>query len=117
MFFCLFLQRPNGWPFQLLSVVCLSLAAKMEESDVPLLVDLQLFEPRFVFEPKTVQRMELRVMTILQWRLRSVTPFDYLDYFLAKLPSSSSSSSESMNRFFSMASDLILSTTRGKCYY
>ncbi|XP_027364756.1 cyclin-D4-1-like [Abrus precatorius] len=109
---CSSLPRPNGWPFQLLSVACLSLAAKMEEPNVPLLLDLQLFEPRFVFEPRTVQRMELWVMANLKWRLRSVTPFDYLHYFIAKLPSSSSLSSESVNRFFSSASDLILSTTR-----
>ncbi|XP_061373929.1 cyclin-D4-1-like [Gastrolobium bilobum] len=111
---CSSLPRPSGWAFQLLSVACLSLAAKMEEPQVPLLLDLQLFQPRFVFEPKTVQRMELRVMANLKWRLRSVTPFDYLDYFISKLPSSSSSSSdsESMNWFISTASDLILSTTR-----
>ncbi|KAK8311296.1 hypothetical protein V6Z12_D02G240500 [Gossypium hirsutum] len=65
------LPQANGWPFQLLSVACLSLAAKMEEPQVPLLLDLQVFEPRFVFEPKTIQRMELRVMAALNWRLCS----------------------------------------------
>ncbi|XP_062177389.1 cyclin-D2-1-like [Alnus glutinosa] len=108
------LRQPNGWPFQLLSVACLSLAAKMEELHVPLLLDLQVFCPDFVFAPRTVQRMELWVMTILNWRLRSVTPFDFLDYFISKLPSSSSStpSPELFNRVFSASSDLILSTTR-----
>jgi hypothetical protein len=59
--------------------------------------------------------MELSVMTILNWRLRSVTPFDFLDYFISKLPSSSSStpSPELFNRVFYASSDLILSTTRG----
>lgn len=33
----------NGWPLQLLSVACLSLAAKMEEPLVPSLLDLQVF--------------------------------------------------------------------------
>ncbi|KAJ8768889.1 hypothetical protein K2173_023884 [Erythroxylum novogranatense] len=96
----------NGWPFQLLSVACLSLAAKMEETHVPLLVNLQLLEPGFVFEPKTVQRMELWVMVNLDWRLRSVTPFDYLHYFISKLPSCD------FNRIFEFSSALILSTTR-----
>ncbi|KAL6282921.1 hypothetical protein ACE6H2_013850 [Prunus campanulata] len=94
-------QHNVYWPFQLLSVACLSLAAKMEEPNVPFILDLQIFEPR------TVQRMELRVMTILNWRLRSITPFDFLHHFIANLPSSSSSSS-----LFSASSDLILSTTR-----
>ncbi|KAG4984379.1 hypothetical protein AAZX31_10G243500 [Glycine max] len=107
---CSLPQQSGGWAFQLLSVACLSLAAKMEESHVPFLLDLQLFEPKFVFEPKTIQRMELWVMSNLKWRLRSVTPFDYLHYFISKLPSSSSS--QSLNHFFSTSSNLILSTTR-----
>ncbi|GMP31231.1 hypothetical protein CsSME_00005534 [Camellia sinensis var. sinensis] len=61
---------PEGkrWLWQLLSVACLSLAAKMEET-----------------RPKTVQRMELFVMAKLRWRLRVVTPLDFVDYFIAKL--------------------------------
>ncbi|XP_044488832.1 cyclin-D4-1-like [Mangifera indica] len=103
------LPEASGWPFQLLSVACLSLAAKMEEPQVPLLLDLQMFEPRFVFEPRTVQRMELRVMSILNWRLNSVTPFHFLDYFISKLPTSSSTS---FTRVYSSSSDLVLRTTR-----
>ncbi|KAL5561393.1 hypothetical protein UlMin_031140 [Ulmus minor] len=106
------LPQQNGWPFQLLSVACLSLAAKMEELQVPFLLDLQMFEPKYVFEPKTVQRMELLVMANLNWRLRSVTPFDFLHYFISKLPSSSSLSYELFTRVFSASSDLILNTTR-----
>lgn len=106
------LQLANGWPLQLLSVACLSLAAKMEETQVPLLLDLQIFDPRFVFEPKTVQRMELRVMSVLNWRLNSITPFDYLHYFISKLPASSSEPG-SFTRFLWSSSDLIIRTTRG----
>jgi cyclin D1/2/4 len=36
------LPQGVGWPLQLLSVACLSLAAKMEETEVPLLLDLQV---------------------------------------------------------------------------
>ncbi|KAK7269935.1 hypothetical protein RIF29_22751 [Crotalaria pallida] len=111
---CTPLPRERKWAFQLVSVACLSLAAKMEESEVPLLVELQRSEPRFVFEPKTVQRMELRIMSNLNWRLRSVTPFDYMHYFITNLPSSSSAQTDSvvMNRLLSTASDLIIATTR-----
>jgi len=38
----LLLQQTSGWPLQLLSVACLSLAAKMEETLVPSLLDLQV---------------------------------------------------------------------------
>ncbi|KAI3972766.1 hypothetical protein MKX01_019424 [Papaver californicum] len=105
----------NGWPLQLLSVACLSLAAKMEEMEVPHLIDLQILEPKFVFNSSMVLRMELLVMSNLKWRLRSVTPFDFLDYFVSKLPSScfgSSSRNVFFTRTFSRASDLIFNTIR-----
>ncbi len=37
------LQQGKAWMLQLLSVACLSLAAKMEETEVPILLDLQVF--------------------------------------------------------------------------
>lgn len=37
-------MQQNGWALQLLSVACLSLAAKMEETVVPSLLDLQVTE-------------------------------------------------------------------------
>ncbi|KAK2974466.1 hypothetical protein RJ640_018631 [Escallonia rubra] len=104
-------QQANGWPFQLLAVACLSLAAKMEEPYVPVLIDLQVSEPRFVFESKTVRRMELFVMAKLYWRLHSVTPFDYLDYFTHKIPYSNSQPNP-FTHIFSTSSDLIINTTR-----
>lgn len=95
-------------------MACLSIAAKMEETVVPLLLDLQLFEePRFVFEPGTVGRMEVLVMARLQWRMRSVTPFDFIDSFAARLQSFCAGRNLSSSCFFSRVSDLILSTHRG----
>lgn len=37
-----FVQEDKDWMLQLLSVACVSLAAKMEESEVPILLDLQV---------------------------------------------------------------------------
>ncbi|CAA7409726.1 unnamed protein product [Spirodela intermedia] len=73
----------GGWQLQLLAAACLSLAAKMEERLVPTLLDLQAAEASFVFEPRTVQRMEFLVLDVLDWRLRSVTPFAFLGAFAA----------------------------------
>ncbi|KAK7367924.1 hypothetical protein VNO80_09944 [Phaseolus coccineus] len=81
------LPQTNGWPFQLLSVACLSLAAKMEEPLVPSLLDLQVEGAKYLFEPRTIRRMELLVLGVLDWRLRSVTPFSFLDFFACKLDS------------------------------
>ncbi|OEL23944.1 Cyclin-D2-1 [Dichanthelium oligosanthes] len=40
---------------------------------------------RYVFEPGTIGRMELLVLTALNWRLRSVTPFTFIDFFACKV--------------------------------
>lgn len=79
------LPKTNGWPMQLLSVACLSLAAKMEEPLVPSLLDLQVEGAKYVFEPRIISRMELLVLSVLEWRLRSITPFSYISYFAYKL--------------------------------
>ncbi|MED6159098.1 hypothetical protein PIB30_039244 [Stylosanthes scabra] len=81
------LPQTNGWPLQLLSVACLSLAAKMEEPLVPSLLDLQVEGAKYIFEPRTIQRMELLVLGVLDWRLRSITPFCFLAFFACKLDS------------------------------
>ncbi|GMI98051.1 hypothetical protein HRI_003474400 [Hibiscus trionum] len=79
------LPRDKTWTIQLLAVACLSIAAKMEEIVVPSSVKLQVGEPRFVFEAKTIQRMELLVLSTLKWRMQVLTPCSFIDYFLSKL--------------------------------
>ncbi|XWS22549.1 hypothetical protein CRYUN_Cryun29cG0046200 [Craigia yunnanensis] len=100
--------QTSGWPLQLLSVACLSLAAKMEEPLVPSLLDLQVEGSKYIFDPKTIRRMELLVLTVLDWRLRSVTPFSFIGFFACKL--------DSTGTFFgfliSRATDIILSNMK-----
>ncbi|CAL5075343.1 unnamed protein product [Urochloa decumbens] len=78
------------WMARLAAVGCVALAAKVEETRVPLLLDLQLLaaaaaDPAdaYVFEAKTVRRMELLVLSALGWRMHPVTPFSYLQPLLA----------------------------------
>ncbi|KAG6473271.1 cyclin-D1-1-like isoform X1 [Zingiber officinale] len=80
--------QQNGWALQLLSVACLSLGAKMEETLVPTLLDLQVEDAKFIFEPRTVLRMELLVLTALDWQLQTVSPFSFVDFFACKIDSS-----------------------------
>ncbi|XP_076928171.1 cyclin-D1-1-like isoform X1 [Bidens hawaiensis] len=75
----------NGWPLQLLSVACLSLAAKLEETLIPSILDLQVEGAKYIFEPKTIRRMEFLVLSVLDWRLRSVTPFSFIRFFSHKI--------------------------------
>ncbi|XP_062199404.1 cyclin-D3-2-like [Phragmites australis] len=78
------------WMSRLAAVACVALAAKVEETRVPLLLDLQLCAAAdadageaYVFEAKTVRRMELLVLSALGWRMHPVTPFSYLQPLLA----------------------------------
>ncbi|XP_074589872.1 cyclin-D2-1-like [Curcuma longa] len=90
----------GGWPMQLVSVACVSVAAKMEEVRVPSLLDLQILDPGYVFDPSTVRRMELLLMAAIGWRMRAVTPFDFLPH-LSAAP-----------RLLSHAAGLVLSALR-----
>ncbi|KAL3614244.1 cyclin [Castilleja foliolosa] len=73
------------WMMQLLAVTCLSLAAKVEETHVPLLLDLQVEDAKYLFEAKTIQRMELLVLSGLKWRMNPVTPLSFLDHIIRRL--------------------------------
>ncbi|GFY86004.1 hypothetical protein Acr_04g0007420 [Actinidia rufa] len=71
------------WAIRLLSLACLSLAAKMEECRVPPLSEFRVEE--YNFGSEVIQRMELLVLNTLQWKMSSVTPFAYLHHFITKL--------------------------------
>ncbi|KAL1534579.1 cyclin [Salvia divinorum] len=87
-FLCTLTANDNDsqpWMMQLAAVTCLSLAAKVEETHVPLLLDLQVEDTKYVFESKTIQRMELLVLSSLQWRMNPVTPVSFLDHIIRRL--------------------------------
>ncbi|KAJ4828702.1 hypothetical protein Tsubulata_039231 [Turnera subulata] len=78
-----FVDEGKVWAIRLLCLACLSLAAKMEECRVPPLTEFPLEE--YCFESKTIQRMELLVLSALDWKMRLVTPFAYVHYFIHKI--------------------------------
>ncbi|KAL8032732.1 hypothetical protein ABFX02_13G115100 [Erythranthe guttata] len=97
------------WIAQILVVASLSLAAKMRNSDLSLPIsDLQR-EEGFEFESQSVRRMETILLSTLQWRMRSITPFSFLQYFISLIKTDhddddNSSLTQCLNR---RASDLI----------
>ncbi|KAL3511248.1 hypothetical protein ACH5RR_030649 [Cinchona calisaya] len=99
------LPQTKGWSLQLLSVACLSLAAKMEEPLVPSLLNLQVEGAKHLFEPRTIIRMEFLVLSTLDWKLRSITPFTFISFFAYKVDPSGTYTSFLISR----ASDIILS--------
>nr|QQZ01120.1 cyclin-D5-like protein [Lagerstroemia indica] len=71
------------WAVELLSVACLSLAAKMEECDVPGLSSFPA--QKYEFESRVITKMELLILHTLNWKMGSITPFSYLEFFIDKL--------------------------------
>jgi cyclin D1/2/4 len=69
----------------------------------------QVAEPKFVFEAKTIQRMELLVLSTLRWRMQAFTPCSFIDYFLSKINNVQLPSTLSISR----SVQLIISTIKG----
>ncbi|KAI3767450.1 hypothetical protein L2E82_17573 [Cichorium intybus] len=91
-------KKQQPWMTQLAAVSCLSLAAKVEETRVPLLLDLQMEGSNYVFEAKTIQKMEILILSTLQWKMNPVTPISFLDYITRRLGLKSYLSSEFLKR-------------------
>ncbi|XP_064972316.1 cyclin-D3-2-like [Musa acuminata AAA Group] len=88
------LRDGKPWMGRLAAMACLSLAAKMEETRDPFVLDLQVpatpeaaeeDEGEFVFESKTIRRMELLVLSALGWRMNPVTPLSFIHHVLPRL--------------------------------
>lgn len=64
-----------------------------------------------VFEAHTIQRMELLVLSTLEWRMSAVTPFSYIDYFFHKL----GISNVLLRALLSRVSEIVLKAVKGEC--
>lgn len=42
-------------------------------------------EGGFIFDSQTIQRMEMLILGALKWRMRSITPFSFLSFFISLL--------------------------------
>ncbi|XP_025792054.1 cyclin-D2-2-like [Panicum hallii] len=99
-------QAGQPWVQQLLSVGCLSIAAKMEETLVPRYQDFQVCSEKYKFDAESIKNMEIFVMGSLNWRMQAVTPFSYINYFMDKFTQGKPLSCG----FASRCSELILGT-------
>ncbi|KAH9626247.1 hypothetical protein KSS87_001418 [Heliosperma pusillum] len=113
------LPKDKAWTVQLLAVACLSIAAKIEETCVPQSIELQVGDPKYVFEPKTIQRMELLVLDTLQWKMNAITPCSFIDYSLRKLSNPNSITDKflfSTTKVVNRSMQLVLCTIKGIDY-
>uniref|UniRef100_A0ACD5X679 Uncharacterized protein n=1 Tax=Avena sativa TaxID=4498 RepID=A0ACD5X679_AVESA len=72
------------WAARLLAIACVSLAAKMDEYQAPALSDFSAGSD-YEFCCDSIRRMELLVLSTLDWRMGAVTPFDYLPCLSSRL--------------------------------
>ncbi|KAL6507434.1 hypothetical protein OROGR_023629 [Orobanche gracilis] len=100
-------QRDKPWMSQLAAVACLSIAAKVEETHVPLLLDFQVEESKYMFESKTIQRMELLVLSTLQWKMNLVTPINFFDHIARRFNLIADLDCEFMNKCESIVLSII----------
>ncbi|KAK7263597.1 hypothetical protein RJT34_31189 [Clitoria ternatea] len=80
--------QPKPWVLRLLAVSCISLATKMmrtEYSATDVQALLKQGDGGIIFEAQTIQRMEAVVLRALQWRMRSITPFSFITFFITLL--------------------------------
>ncbi|CAA7394651.1 unnamed protein product [Spirodela intermedia] len=75
------ISRDKPWIVGLLAISCLSLACKMKKMEFTV-ADFLAAEG-LAYDGQTVRRMELFVLRVLDWRMRSITPFCFLRFFLA----------------------------------
>ncbi|KAL9380084.1 hypothetical protein Peur_028566 [Populus x canadensis] len=75
------IPQPKPWLFRLLAVACVSLAAKMKEAEF-CISDIQ-GDRGFVFDTQTIQKMEVLILGALNWRMRSITPFSFISFFIS----------------------------------
>ncbi|XP_042023717.1 cyclin-D5-1-like isoform X1 [Salvia splendens] len=72
-------DEEKPWAMRLLSIACLSLAAKLEEREARSLSEYD--SDGYSFGGGVIQRMELLVLNTLEWKMSCITPFTYLSYF------------------------------------
>ncbi|KAB5512988.1 hypothetical protein DKX38_030016 [Salix brachista] len=75
------IPQPKPWVFKLLALACVSLAAKMKEAEF-YIADI-LGDGGFVFDTQTIQKMEVLILGALNWRMRSITPFSFISFFIS----------------------------------
>ncbi|XVE87912.1 hypothetical protein DITRI_Ditri19aG0026500 [Diplodiscus trichospermus] len=75
------IPQGNPWVLRLVVIACISLAAKMLEIHFSP-SDFQRGE-RFIFDAQAIERMELLILDALNWRMRSITPFSFISFFIS----------------------------------
>ncbi|KAK3445999.1 hypothetical protein EUGRSUZ_A01768 [Eucalyptus grandis] len=107
---CQSLPHLSPWVLRLLAVCCVSLAAKMRNTDFSL-ADFQ-GDGGFVHDSRTIQRMEVLILGALKWRMRSVTPFSFVAFFTSLFKLKDPPLRQALN---ARATEIIFKSQNGTC--
>lgn len=50
---------------------------------LPVVLTMKQGDEGLIFDAQTIQRMELLILSALNWRMRSITPFSFIYFFLS----------------------------------
>ncbi|XP_022748177.1 putative cyclin-D7-1 [Durio zibethinus] len=73
------------WMVELLSIACLSIASKFNETCLPSLDELQMENLEHSFRSSTIQQMELMLLQALKWRISSTTTYSYIELITSNI--------------------------------
>ncbi|KAK7302677.1 hypothetical protein RJT34_13570 [Clitoria ternatea] len=77
---CQDIPQGKPWFLRLLVISCLSLASKMKNKTFSF---PHVLKEGCNFEAQNVQKMEFLILGALKWRMRSITPFSFLHFFIS----------------------------------
>ncbi|XP_015070446.1 putative cyclin-D6-1 [Solanum pennellii] len=75
------LSDAKPWILNLIAVSCVSLAFKMKKTEYSV-TDIQQ-DAGTIFDIETIKRMELLILGSLKWRMRSITAFAFINFFVS----------------------------------
>ncbi|KAA8526447.1 hypothetical protein F0562_008350 [Nyssa sinensis] len=75
------IMEGKPWVLRLLAISCVSLALKMRRREFSITDILQ--DGGFIFDAQTIHRMEFLILGALKWRMRSITPFSFINFFIS----------------------------------
>nr|XP_016447290.1 PREDICTED: putative cyclin-D6-1 [Nicotiana tabacum] len=75
------LSEGKPWMLRLIAVSCVSLALKMKETEYSA-TDIQQVGG-MIFDIETIKRMEFLILGELKWRMRSITAFSFISFFIS----------------------------------
>ncbi|KAL3848925.1 hypothetical protein ACJIZ3_010807 [Penstemon smallii] len=73
------LREVKPWILKLVAISCISLALKMRKTECSV-SDLQ--DGGLIFDSLTIERMEMLILGALKWRMRSINPFSFINFFI-----------------------------------